>query len=54
MLPNNDYEDDGDDSGNRYMNTMNSSEQLHFPISSNSATLHSTLVKVHNFSKFVF
>lgn len=59
MLPNNDYEDDdGDeDSGNRFINTMNSSEQLHFPISNNSTVLHSTLVKVHTifiFSKNYF
>lgn len=53
MLPNNDYEDDdGDVDGNRFINTMNSSEQLHFPISSNSTILHATLVKAQIFFFF--
>jgi len=46
MLPINVYDDDDDDDEemDRYT-TMNSSEQLHFPINNKSTTLQSSLVQ---------
>lgn len=46
MLPMNIYDDDDDDDDemDRYT-SMNSSEQLHFPINSKSTVLQSSLVK---------
>lgn len=45
MLPNNDFDDDDDDNEhNNKFSKRNSSEQLHFPITTKSTTLHSTLV----------
>lgn len=43
MLPNNDIDDDDDEENDRH-NKINSPEQLHFPITTKSTTVQSTLV----------
>lgn len=55
MLPNNEYDDDDDDDDENddIFNKNNSSEQLHFPIISNSTT-QSTSVTLQNIYIIIF